>query len=212
MSTEELIDRLARGAGPARLQRPGRALAPLAVAAALGAAAVAVALWGAIPAPMWHSPAPWMKLAYAGALLALGVAASARLAAPLGDARRWWRAAIAVAAAMGAWGLASLVGPGAGSVPERVLGHSWALCPVAIVGLALPLLALALAVLRRFAPTRLAQAGAAAGLWAGAAAAAGYAVACTEGSPAFVAVWYTLGIALAIAVGAGAGPLLLRWR
>ena len=39
----------------------------------------------------------------------------------------------------------------------------------------------------------------------------GYALACTEASPAFVAVWYTLGIIVTGAVGALLGPRVLRW-
>ena len=39
----------------------------------------------------------------------------------------------------------------------------------------------------------------------------GYALSCTELSPAFVAIWYSLGIALAGALGAVLGPRILRW-
>jgi hypothetical protein len=46
---------------------------------------------------------------------------------------------------------------------------------------------------------------------AGALGALGYALACTELSPAFIAVWYSLGIGLAGALGAALGPLVLRW-
>ena len=39
----------------------------------------------------------------------------------------------------------------------------------------------------------------------------GYALSCTELSPAFVAIWYSLGIGLAGALGAALGPWTLRW-
>jgi hypothetical protein len=77
--------------------------------------------------------------------------------------------------------------------------------------LSLPALAAALWALRGLAPTRPRAAGLAAGLLAGGLGAAGYALSCTELSPAFVAVWYSLGIALAGGLGASLGPWALRW-
>ena len=53
--------------------------------------------------------------------------------------------------------------------------------------------------------------GFAAGIFAGAIGALGYSLACPEASMAFVAVWYTLGIALTGAAGALVGPWALRW-
>jgi hypothetical protein len=41
--------------------------------------------------------------------------------------------------------------------------------------------------------------------------ACGYALACAEPSPAFVAAWYTLGILATGALGAALGPRVLRW-
>jgi hypothetical protein len=84
-------------------------------------------------------------------------------------------------------------------------------CPWSVFLLSLPALAATLALLRQRAPTRLRAAGAAAGLFAGALGAAGYALSCTEESAAFVAVWYTLGIVLSTALGALLGPRVLRW-
>jgi hypothetical protein len=75
----------------------------------------------------------------------------------------------------------------------------------------LPALAAALWALRGLAPTQARAAGLAAGLLAGGLGAFGYALACTELSPAFVAVWYSLGIGMAGALGAALGPLTLRW-
>ena len=42
-------------------------------------------------------------------------------------------------------------------------------------------------------------------------AALAYALACTEPAAPFIAVWYTLGIALCGVLGAALGPKLLRW-
>jgi len=93
----------------------------------------------------------------------------------------------------------------------RLIGTNAKVClaaiPVSAVG---PLVALLLA-LRSGAPTAPARAGASAGLAAAALAATFYAAHCTDDSPLFVATWYSLAIALVVAVGAVLGPRVLRW-
>ena len=69
----------------------------------------------------------------------------------------------------------------------------------------------ALVALREGAPASPAFAGMAAGLLAGALAAAAYVMHCTEDSPLFVAVWYMLAISLVTLVGLFLGRHLLRW-
>ncbi|MFC6491272.1 NrsF family protein, partial [Nitratireductor sp. GCM10026969] len=56
-----------------------------------------------------------------------------------------------------------------------------------------------------------ALAGAAAGLLAGGLAATFYAAHCTDDSPLFVAVWYTIAVAMLALVGAAIGSRLARW-
>jgi hypothetical protein len=92
-----------------------------------------------------------------------------------------------------------------------VLGSSWLKCPPSVLALSLPALAAVLWAVRGMAPTQPRTAGFAAGLLAGGVGAFGYALSCPEESPAFVAVWYSLGIVLTGAVGAALGPRLLRW-
>ena len=92
-----------------------------------------------------------------------------------------------------------------------LLGHSWFSCPPSVLALSLPALAAALWAIRGLAPMRPRAAGFAAGLLAGSVGAFGYALSCPEASAAFVAVWYSLGIVLAGAVGAALGPHVLRW-
>jgi len=91
------------------------------------------------------------------------------------------------------------------------LGSSWLSCPWNVLALSLPGLGAALWAVRGLAPTRPRAAGFAAGMFAGALGALGYALACQEGSAAFVAVWYTLGIGLTGGLGALLGPRVLRW-
>jgi hypothetical protein len=211
MKTDTLIELLARDAGPAPRALAARRLWPAALIGLLVSASAAIAVFGAIPAALYATPAPWTKLAYAGALALAAGWLSARLSRPAAPLAGAPRAASAVALAMAALGAASLAAEPAGSRVAALLGHSWWSCPVSVLALSLPALAAALWAVRGLAPTRPRAAGFAAGLLAGSVGACGYALSCPEASPAFVAVWYTLGIALTGALGAALGPRVLRW-
>ena len=95
--------------------------------------------------------------------------------------------------------------------PGMLFGQTWKQCLLAIPLLALPALALAMAALRGLAPTRLALAGAAAGLFAGGAGAFAYAFHCPELEAPFLGAWYVAGMLIPAALGALAGRRLLRW-
>jgi hypothetical protein len=211
MKTGQLIDLLAREAGPAPRAVAARRLWPAAAGGLLASALLAVAVFGALPAAAFATGVPWTKIAYAGALaLAAGWLAArlSRPAAPLAQARR---ATVAVVLAMALIGAAALLAEPAGSRLAALLGASWAQCPWRVLALSLPALAASLWAVRGLAPTRPRAAGFASGLLAGALGACGYALACPEASPAFVAVWYTLGAALTGVLGALLGPAVLRW-
>ena len=77
--------------------------------------------------------------------------------------------------------------------------------------LSLPLFASTLWALKGLAPTRLALAGASAGLLSGALGALVYSLHCPESAAPFLAVWYVLGIAIPTLAGALLGPRVLRW-
>lgn len=108
-------------------------------------------------------------------------------------------------------GAAVLWNAPAGERLGLLLGQTWVQCPVSITLLALPALAFALWALRGMAPTRLPLAGAAAGLFAGAAAAFAYAFHCPELEAPFLAVWYALGMLIPAALGALLGRRMLHW-
>jgi hypothetical protein len=91
------------------------------------------------------------------------------------------------------------------------VGKNSMVCLPAIPALAVPLLIGALIALRSGAPTRPALAGAAAGLLAGGLAATLYASHCTDDSPLFVAIWYSMAVGIVTAAGAIAGRIVLRW-
>ncbi|MDP3521721.1 MAG: DUF1109 domain-containing protein [Hydrogenophaga sp.] len=90
-------------------------------------------------------------------------------------------------------------------------GDTWRVCSINVALTALPVLALALWYLRGLAPTNPAWAGAAAGWLAGGVGAAAYALHCPEMDAPFLAVWYVIGMLVPTALGAIAGPRLLRW-
>jgi hypothetical protein len=211
MRTDRLIEMLARDAGPAPRALAARRLAPAALAGLLASGGIAVAILGAIPAPMFASHVPWTKIVYAGALALTAGWLTARLARPAASTDAPRGMTLAVFGAMVALGAAALWAEPAELRLTALLGQSWKTCPFSVLALSLPALAAALWALRDLAPTRPRMAGAAAGLLAGSLGAIGYALHCPEAAIAFVAAWYTAGIVLTGALGAALGPRVLRW-
>lgn len=211
MKTDELIDLLATNAGPAPRAVAARRLGPAAAIGVLASAAGALALFGPIPAAFYATAAPWLKFAYAGGLAAVAAWLTARLGRPVPRVRPPSLGVAAVLLAMAVVGTGALVATPAGARTAALLGHSFLVCPINVFVLSLPALAAILRALRGLAPTQLRAAGLGAGLLAGALGAFGYAFTCTELSPAFVALWYTLGIAVTAGLGAMLGPRVLRW-
>lgn len=214
MRTDELIDSLANRIAPVEPRSVPRALAYCALTG-IGASLLMLALFYGVRADLRIailSASFWMKWAYAFALAWAGYALCERLARP-GAATRW-RAWLPIAPTL-LLALIAVIDIAALSPSARRsawLGHSALVCPWSIGLLSLPLFAALCWALRRAAPTRLRAAGCAAGLLAGALAAAVYGLYCVESSTAFVATWYTLGILLPTLIGALFGPRLLRWR
>lgn len=211
MKTDALLDMLARGAGPAPRALAARRLSPAAVGGLLVSTAVAIAWFGAVPAQMFATAVPWMKMAYAGSLALAAGWLTARLSRPAASIDRPRRVTVLVLLAMAVVGGASLAATPADARVAAMLGESWSTCPWSVLALSLPALTASLWAVRGLAPTRPRATGFAAGLLAGSVGAFGYALSCPEASPAFVAVWYTLGIALTGCLGAILGPRVLRW-
>jgi hypothetical protein len=144
-------------------------------------------------------------------LAATSAAVVLRLMRPEAEAARLW-SAIMVAPVLLALAVVmelSLV-PSSGWA-SRLVGTNSLVCLASIPLLSVPLLAAAWLTLRHGAPARPRLAGAVAGLFAGGLAAAIYAAGCTDDSPLFVAVWYSIAIGIPVLVGAVVGPRLLRW-
>ena len=211
MKTDELIDALATNAGPAPRAVVARRLAPAIAFGVLASTALALLILGPANDAALSAAAVWTKLMYSAALGAAAACLTGRLSRPAAGSTG---AALAVAGVVIVFALAGLFSLLATDPGERVnyaFGASWATCPWAVLGLSLPALAATLWAVRGLAPTRARVTGLAAGLLAGASGAAGYALACVEPSTLFIAIWYTLGIALCGALGAALGPRVLRW-
>jgi hypothetical protein len=158
------------------------------------------------------TPMFWMKLGYAaatGLIAALLLARLARPAARLGALAALVAAPFVVVVVLA---MVRMTHAPPAARHAMLLGHSSMFCPWRILVIALPILAGAVWAVRSLAPTRLVLAGLVAGGCAGGIGAAVYAIACDETSAPFLAIWYTLGMAAATAVGALAGSRLLRWR
>jgi hypothetical protein len=211
MKTDDLIGMLAAGAGPVPAPQDSRRLA-MGLPVALMVAAVVVMLWlGLLPPDLWGPSATGPKLAYAALLSGSGVWLLRRLGRPGASVAVPLGMVLAVLAVAAVAGMADLWATDAAARGMRLTGKSASQCPVAILALSLPAMAASMAAVRALAPVRLRLAGAAAGLAAGGVAAMAYALACTEGAAAFIAVWYTLGMLLAAGLGALIGPRVLRW-
>lgn len=211
MKTDALIDMLARDAGPAPRALAARRLSPAAAAGLLASALISITWFGIIPAQMFATAVPWTKMAYAGALALAAGWWTARLSRPAALVALPRRVTVLVLLAIVVVSGFSLASTPAGARLDALLGESWSTCPWSVLALSLPALAGSLWAVRGLAPTRPRAAAFAAGLLAGSVGAFGYSLSCPEASPAFVAIWYTLGIAFTGAVGAVLGPRVLRW-
>ena len=213
MRTDDLIAVLATDPQPVA---PGRAERRFLALLALGpvfALALMFVLLHPRPdlAAAMHLPMFWVKVIWPALV---GVAACVlllRLGHPGARLGASPFAALAPTVLVMAAGCAVLAqAPAADRLP-LVLGETWFECPFLIALLSAPALFLSVAALRSLAPTRLPLAGAAAGLFAGAAGAFAYAFHCPELQAPFLAVWYVLGMAIPAVVGAALGRRLLRW-
>ena len=213
MNTETLIESLAQDVPRVRRHaRAHRLLAGLACGAIVTLVVVLAGL-GLRPdlSESLRGATVWMKWAYTSSLGLGAWAMMRRLARPEPvELRRFWPATLPVLlfAAICAAELAASPRSEWGAL---WLGETWMACPALLLCLSLPILAGTMLSMRRFAPTRLRVAGAAAGMAAGAWAAFFYCLHCPETGAPFVLTWYTLGIALAAGLGALAGPRALRW-
>lgn len=209
MKTDQLIAALAADA-PARAPVAAGLARWLAPALALAAAAL-LALWGLRPGLAGAMMQPLVAAKLALPLVLAGTA----LALALRSARPEARPSTLPLAGLGAAALA-LLAAGLATTPPQGWAQAWLgdtalACLISIPALAVLPLGASLLALRRGASTDPARSGLLAGLLAGAAATALYALHCPEDSPLFYVCWYGLGIVLTATAGRLLGPRLLRW-
>ena len=214
MKTDDLIDLLAKDAGPPPGGGVPRRLAVASGLAAVGALILLLAWLGLRPdlhLAMRTGPF-WMKAGYTLWVAAAGFAMTAAAArpggAPGGPARMALMAAVAVIVGLA---VIDVILTPAADRHAAWMGHSALVCPWRILAISAPAFAAIVWGLRSLAPTRLALAGAAAGVLAGGIGATIYGLYCQETTAMFVATWYTLGLAGCAGIGALLGPRLLRW-
>lgn len=153
----------------------------------------------------------WVKCVYTVSLGIGAVLVTASLARPENTRPRWlWLLGVPVLLLMGI-ATTEMASASPSQWPALWLGRSWPTCPWMVLLLSIPIFVGLLWSFRQFAPSRPGAAGAAAGLTAGAWAAALYSLHCPEVSAIFVLSWFSLGIGLAAAAGAVLGRRLLRW-
>ena len=207
------IDDLVGALEPVRPARPGglalRLVFPALLVSAAGLA-ILIGMRPDMPAAL-ALPSFWIKLIAMTAIAAAGWIALSAAARPGRSPIPGLIAGGALVAVLLVSGLVNLLTTDPGGRMDALMGHSVRQCLPRVVLTALPVFAGSLLVLRRMAPTRLRLAGLAAGLFAGAAGAAVYSLSCTEASLTFLAVWYQLALLIVAALGALAGPRLLRW-
>ena len=213
MKTDDLIAMLSRGAEPVETDALRRRYTVALGWGAFWTTLLMAILLGVRPDldDAARLPMFWAKLALPAALLAGALLATIRLSRPgvlLG------RVAAALAApVLAMWLIAAVVllSAAPGEREALVFGDTWKGCLVNVPMLSLPLFVASLWAMRGLAPTRLALAGAAAGLLSGAGGALVYALHCPELAAPFIGVWYLLGMLIPTALGALLGPRLLRW-
>lgn len=213
MKTEDLIALLAHDATPVKRRALPVRIGLLALAGAVAAFAILVPWLGIRPdlAQAVTGTTYWMKTFYTFGLGVAGFALVERLSRPGAKGRIGWALAAFCTLAIVIIAVSQLISTPPEQMRAALMGSSWDKCPWLIVVLSMPGLAVILWTMRRFAPTRPALAGAAAGLLAGGVGATVYGLHCQEVAAPFVALWYSLGMIMSAVVGSLIGSRLLRW-
>lgn len=213
MKTDDLIAALALDAPAIPLRRIERDLVLWMIPAGVLALCGVVFWLGLRPdlSAAVLGPTFWAKAAYTLALGAGGFWLLDRLGRPGSSARQPLILLGAVLMVVAVLAVVELTMMPAGDRMAAMLGRSWRVCPRNILILSAAAAPFVFFAARRFAPTRPMVAGAAAGLLTAGLAATLYGLHCPEHSAAFVATWYTLGMALSAVAGAVIGRFVFRW-
>jgi hypothetical protein len=181
--------------------------------AVLAAAAVFYATIG--PRPDIASAAETVRFLFkfvvTTALTASALGMARALSRPEATGRLWLPALAVAPALLAAAVLVELAVLPSTAWSMSAAGKNGLVCLTYVPLIGIGPLAIFLLTLRHGAPTHPGLAGAATGLAAGGIATTFYAAHCTDDSPLFVAVWYTLAIVLLASIGALAARFVARW-
>ncbi|AZO79231.1 MULTISPECIES: DUF1109 domain-containing protein [unclassified Bosea (in: a-proteobacteria)] len=213
MKTDELISLMAASHQPVDTGRLRHATW-LAAAAALGVTAtVLVNTLGVRPdlaAAIMTMPVI-AKLLFGGSIAVIALILFQQSLRPGLQPRRLLPLAAIPAALIAGFALLTLAQAPAEQWNSLIFGRYWRSCLVNVPLYALLPLAVLLLLARRGAPIDGRLTGASAGLASGGLAAVAYALHCPDDTIPFLAIWYTLAVALVAGVSALALPRLLRW-
>jgi hypothetical protein len=213
MKTRELVIWLASDAAPVERNAVPRLLTRALLQGLAGSAVLLVALYGV------RSDMPelilttmfWLRLAFPLAIIAAAMKLAERLGRPGARLRLAWLAVALPMASMLLAACSVLLATPPGYRLDLMLGTTWRTATANVVLLSLPSLAVMMRAMKQLAPTRLALAGAGAGLLAGAQGLLVYTLYCSEMAVPFWGVWYVLAIVITTAVGSAVAPHCLRW-
>jgi hypothetical protein len=213
MKTRDLVARLASDVSPVERNAVPRLLNRALMHGLAGNTVLLVVLYGV------RSDMPelilttmfWVRLSFPLAVIVAAMELAERLGRPGARIRlAWFAVALPIATMILAAGGILLVTP-PGYRLELMLGTTWRTTTARVVLLALPSLLAMLRAMKQLMPTRLALAGAGAGVLAGAQGLLVYSLYCSEMAAPFWGVWYVLAIVITTAVGAAIAPHCLRW-
>jgi hypothetical protein len=213
MKTRDLVARLARDISPVERDAVPRLLNLALMLGLAGSTVLLVALYGV------RSDMPeliltkmfWVRLAFPLAIIAAAMKLAERLGRPGAPLKfAWFSVALPIVTMLLAAGSILMATP-PGYRLHLMLGTTWRTTTASVVVLSFPSLTAMLHAMKQLAPTRLAPAGAGAGLLAGAQGLLVYSLYCSEMAVPFWGVWYVLAIAITTAIGAAIAPHCLRW-
>jgi len=212
MKTDDFIAMLANGAEPVSHHVAERRFA-LSMAMGLPLAFAIVLGFGIRPdlLQVLGNPMLWVKFAFPGSVAVISLLLALRLSRPGMET-----GSLPAGLGLPVLGMGVLAAVVLFQAPPQerealVMGSTWQVCVANIALVGAPVFVASFWAMKGLAPTRLALAGACAGLLAGAAGAVVYAMHCPELDAPFLLVWNGLGMLTPAAIGAALGPRLLRW-
>lgn len=213
MKTDELVTLLAQDAGPVAPKTTARRFTKALGWGLLGTSMAIMLSMGVRPDIAYAVTLPmfWLKLAFPALVAIASYHAATRLARPGVRLGRVPGALATLVAVVWLLAIVTLLNAAPAERDNLILGQTWRYCLVSIPLFSIPVFGAALWAMKGLAPTRLALAGASAGLLAGAVSAAVYSLHCPEMEASFIATWYVLGMLVPAVAGAVTGPRLLRW-